>query len=209
MTAPSVTAPAPPAPAAAVFDANSYLDVVDAAHRAPAWLDSLIGAYSTHGPALFAVLMLLAWQRARHQRPRQAVIALAAPLLTVPAFGVSSLLKPLLHESRPCQSIRVVTPEACPAPGDWSFPSNHAALAAAAAAAIWCVSVRLGAVAAIAATAMGVSRVWVGAHYPHDIAVGLVLGALVAGTLAPLLSRHAEAAATRLSRTRLRPLVHA
>ncbi|MEU2451074.1 phosphatase PAP2 family protein [Streptomyces sp. NPDC012765] len=192
------------------FDANSYLDVVETARRAPAWLDALISAYSTYGLALFAVLMLLAWRRARRRHPKQqAVLALMAPGLTVLAFAVSSGLKSLLHESRPCQSLHAITLEACPAPGDWSFPSNHATLAAAAAVALWFVSVRIGALAAVAALMMAASRVWVGAHYPHDVAAGLAVGALVTATLAMLLSRHAEAAVKRLSRTRLRLLIGA
>lgn len=103
----------------------------------------------------------------------------------------------------------MITLEACPAPGDWSFPSNHATLAAAAAVALWSVSARLGVIATIGATAMAVSRVWVGAHYPHDIIAGLAVGGLVAAILALLLSRHAPALADLLGRGPLRPLVAA
>lgn len=191
------------------IDGNAYVDVVDAAHRAPSWLDSLVSAYSTYGLALFAVLMLIGWWQARHQDAPRAVKALAAPVLTVIAFVVSTVLKQVVHENRPCQSLHVITLEACPAPGDWSFPSNHATLAAAAAVALWFVSARLGVIAAIGALAMAASRVWVGAHYPHDIVAGLVVGALVALLLALLLSRHARAAAGLFGRTRLRPLVAA
>ncbi|MEU4107178.1 phosphatase PAP2 family protein [Streptomyces sp. NPDC027717] len=189
------------------IDGGAYLDVVDAAHHAPAWLDGFVSGYSTYGLALFAVLMLIGWWQARHQDPARAVKALAAPALTVIAFVVSTALKQAVHENRPCQSLRVITLEACPAPGDWSFPSNHSALAAAAAVALCFVSARLGTVAVIGALAMAASRVWVGAHYPHDIVAGLAVGALVAASLALLLFRHAEAMAGLLGRGRLRPLV--
>ncbi|MFJ6124370.1 phosphatase PAP2 family protein [Streptomyces griseoviridis] len=190
------------------LDGTAYTEVVDAAHRAPSWLDGLASAYSTYGLALFAVLMVIGWWRARDQDARRAVLALAAPALTVIAFAVSTGLKQVVREDRPCRSLRVITLEACPAPGDWSFPSNHATLAAAAAVALWFVSVRLGAVATVAALAMALSRVWVGAHYPHDSLAGLAVGALVALPLARAVSRHALTAAGFLGRTaRLRPLI--
>ena len=136
--------------------------------------------WSTYGLGLFAVLMVLGWWRARRESPGAALAALAVPLAVVVAYGVDLGVKLLVREDRPCRSLRVVTLEACPAPGDWSFPSNHAAIAAAAAVALLSVSRRLGAVAVVAAGAMAASRVWVGAHYPHDVAVGVLVGTLVA-----------------------------
>ncbi|MEU8762913.1 phosphatase PAP2 family protein [Streptomyces sp. NPDC048659] len=189
------------------IDGAAYLDVVHTAQDAPAWLDRLIGAYSTYGLALFGALMVAAWWRARGQGPERAVRALAVPLVTVAAFGVSSLLKQVLREARPCQSLHVTVLETCPAAGDWSFPSNHATLAAAAAVALLFVSRRLGAVAVVAAVLMGAARVWVGAHYPHDAAAGLLVGAAVA-LLAAWTVRHVPAALPeRLARGPLRPLL--
>ncbi|MEU2023731.1 phosphatase PAP2 family protein [Streptomyces sp. NPDC016469] len=190
-------------------DGNVYVHVIDAAHSAPPWLDSFISAFSTYGLVLSALLMLAGWWRARDRDAQRAVMALAAPALTVLAFAVSTLLKQSVHENRPCQSLHVITLEACPAAGDWSFPSNHATLAAAAAVALWFVSVRLAAVASVTALAMAASRVWVGAHYPHDILAGLTLGALVTWPLALLLSRHTQTVARLFSRTPLRLLIEA
>ncbi|MER5587181.1 phosphatase PAP2 family protein [Streptomyces asoensis] len=188
-------------------DGPAYTDVVDLARHAPAWLDDTVSAYSTYGLALFAVLMAVGWWHARRRGAAASVAALAVPFAVVAAFGVDAALKLLVREDRPCRSLRVTTLEACPAPGDWSFPSNHAAVAAAAAVALLFVSRRLGAVAGLSAVAMALSRVWVGAHYPHDVLAGIVVGAVAALLFMSALRGRLEAAALRLSATRLRPLL--
>jgi len=190
-------------------DGPAYTDVVDLARHAPTWLNDTMTAWSTYGLALFAVLMAACWWRARRTSAAAAVTSLALPFVVVLAYGVDAVLKVLVREDRPCQSLRVATLEACPAPGDWSFPSNHAAIAAAAAAALLFVSRRLGAVAVVAAGAMALSRVWVGAHYPHDVAAGVLVGVLTASLLMSAVRRHAGALAGRLTATRLHGLLTA
>lgn len=189
------------------IDGPAYIDVVNLAGHAPAWLNDTVAAWSTYGLALFAVLMAVGWWQARREGATASVTALAAPFIVVLAYGVDAALKLLVREDRPCQSLRVATVEACPASGDWSFPSNHAAVATAAAVALLFVSRRLGTVAAVAAGAMAVSRVWVGAHYPHDVLAGCVVGALTGLLAASALRRRAEALALRLAATRLRLLI--
>ncbi|WP_369250194.1 phosphatase PAP2 family protein [Streptomyces sp. R41] len=189
------------------IDGSAYTYVVDLAQDSPSWLDSLVSAWSTYGLGLFAVLMLLGWWQARRVSARAALIALAVPLIVVVAYAVNSVFKTLVREDRPCQSLQVRTLEACPAPGDWSFPSNHAVIAAAAAVALLHVSRRLGTVAVVAACALAASRVWVGVHYPHDVMAGVLVGTLIAMLLTAGLHRIPETSAHRLTRSRLRPLL--
>ncbi|MEK8174643.1 phosphatase PAP2 family protein [Streptomyces sp. M19] len=92
-----------------------------------------------------------------------------------------------------------------PGANDWSFPSNHATIAAAATVALLVADRRLAAAVAVpAALLMAASRVWIGVHYPHDVAAGLLLGALVGWLLARLAVRAAPIV-RRLDDTRLRP----
>ncbi|MFF9815377.1 phosphatase PAP2 family protein [Streptomyces sp. NPDC014006] len=183
----------------ASIDGSAYREVVDLAQHSPGWLDTTIRVWSAYGLVVFAVLMVLVWWRARRAGAATAVTALAVPVVVVLAYGVNDVLKMFVHEDRPCQTLQVRTLEACPAHGDWSFPSNHAAIAAAAAVALWLVSRRLGALACLAAVAMAASRVWVGVHYPHDVLAGLVVGGLVALASILLLRRRSEALARRLT----------
>lgn len=188
-------------------DGHLYTWLTGLAQRAPGWLDGLVTAWSDYGLALFAVLMLAAWWRARAAAdPARTATALAAPLVVVLAFLADTGIKSLFREQRPCQTLHAVTLEACPPLGDWSFPSNHAAIAGAAAAALWVTDRRLAAIALPAALLMAFSRVWVGAHYPHDAVTGLVVGAVVAWLLTRT-ARRATPLVQRLGSSPLRPLV--
>ncbi|MER5730295.1 phosphatase PAP2 family protein [Streptomyces sp. NPDC002138] len=188
-------------------DGNLYTWITDLARRAPSWADSLLSAWSTYGLALFGALMVFAWWRARSSAdPARTARALAAPLVVVVAFLVDTGIKSVFREQRPCQTLHTMTLEACPPLGDWSFPSNHAAIAAAAAAALWLIDRRLAAIAVPAAVLMAFSRVWVGAHYPHDVALGLVVGAVL-GWLLTRAAGRATPLVQRLGATPLRVLV--
>lgn len=171
------------ASAATSLDGGLYTWITELAQRSPTALDSTIRLWSDFGLALFALLMLAAWWRSRSDAPARLATALCAPLVVVAAYVANDLLKLAVHEQRPCQTLHAVTVEACPPLGDWSFPSNHAAIAAAAAVAILLTDRRLGAIAVPAALLMAASRVWIGVHYPHDVLIGLVTGALVAWPL--------------------------
>ncbi|KIE27205.1 membrane protein [Streptomyces sp. MUSC 125] len=189
------------------IDGTAYTDVVRLAQRSPGWLDDAVSLWTTFGLALFAAFMLVSWWRARRIGADAAMTALAVPVVVVIAYGVNMCLKLAVREDRPCQSLHVQTLEACPAPGDWSFPSNHAAIAAASAMALVFVSRRLGAVAVLAAVAMGASRVWVGAHYPHDVVAGVIVGGLVALAAMLVLRQRSQALARWLAGWRLGALL--
>ncbi|MFP5071397.1 phosphatase PAP2 family protein [Pseudonocardia nantongensis] len=73
----------------------------------------------------------------------------------------------------------------CAAPGDWSLPSNHAAVAGALTVGVTLAACRqrrpgLLMIALVAGSCAAVSPVLAGAHFPHDVAVGAVLGGIVA-----------------------------
>ncbi|MFF7991796.1 phosphatase PAP2 family protein [Kitasatospora xanthocidica] len=172
------------------IDGSLYTRVNGWAQSAPHWLDELIKAWSAFGLGLFALFMLWSWWRARGADSAVMAKVLASPLIVVIAYAVNSVFKGIVEEARPCAQIPgSVSLEACPGAGDWSFPSNHSVIAFAAAVALWFVDRRLGSVAVLFAALMAASRVWVGVHYPHDVAVGALVGLLVAVALAPVAGR--------------------
>ncbi|MEP7193643.1 MAG: phosphatase PAP2 family protein [Actinomycetota bacterium] len=97
---------------------------------------------------------------------------LRATATVVGAHGVSIVLKRLVRRHRPADpriQVHVRTP------GDWSFPSSHAASTTAAAVAY---SGLLGRrYPLISIPVMMTSRVILGVHYPSDVLAGGLLGA--------------------------------
>ncbi|MGC0417586.1 phosphatase PAP2 family protein [Embleya sp. AB8] len=193
----------------AAIDGGLYTDITDLARDAPSFLNTVIKDWTTYGLFAFAVLIVVAWWAARRQDARRMAQTLCAPLIVVAAFAVDDVIKLIVREERPCRTLHPSsTLEACPAANDWSFPSNHTVIAASAATVLLLLSRVLGALAALGTLAMAVSRVWVGAHYPHDVLVGLLVGIAVAWPLT-LAAARAAPAIDRLRATSLRPLVAA
>lgn len=97
---------------------------------------------------------------------------------TLVAIGVNQPIVNAVAEKRPYASIPhtmlLVSRSA-----DYGFPSDHAVMAGAVATGLCYVNRRLGILAWVAAVLLAFSRVYVGAHYPHDVAAGLLLGAAV------------------------------
>lgn len=187
-------------------DAGLYRWITDLADRTPQPLDDAIRFFSDYGLAAFAAMMLVVWWRARSADTARMAAALCVPLVVVTVFLVNDLVKSAFAEQRPCRTLHTVTVETCPPLGDYAFPSNHTAIAAAAAVALLLASRRIGLYAVPVALLMGASRVWIGVHYPHDVLAALLLGTLVAWPLA-LASRRAAPVVARLRGTRLRALV--
>jgi undecaprenyl-diphosphatase len=105
----------------------------------------------------------------------------AATLLTTAA---SQWLKRRLSRPRPTSAI-VGFAALAENPDAFSFPSGHTAAAFAAAVALAGAGL-LGPAAAVLSVGIGLSRVYLGAHYPLDVAVGAMLGT-AAGAAARLL----------------------
>ncbi|CQR62647.1 phosphatase PAP2 family protein [Streptomyces leeuwenhoekii] len=163
-------------------DTDLYRAVTDFAHDTPLWVQHSAETGTEAGLLVFAALFVAAWWRARHAGTRAFAIAVLAPVATAVAYVCSELLKSAVTEERPCRAVAGAAPSlaACPPHGDWSFPSNHATIAGGAALALALARRLIVWLTVPLALLMAFSRVFVGVHYPHDVAAGLLLGAVVA-----------------------------
>jgi undecaprenyl-diphosphatase len=117
------------------------------------------------------------------------LLAAGQPLAVLPArlaaatlLGtlLSQALKRSLHRPRPTSAI-VGFEALAENPDRFSFPSGHTTAAFAAAVALAGAPFGLGPAALVLAVGIGASRVYLGAHYPLDVAAGVVLGSVAGG----------------------------
>ncbi|SDP70588.1 undecaprenyl-diphosphatase [Actinopolyspora xinjiangensis] len=162
------------------ISANWYLHIIEFANSTPDFVHPLAMLF-TDG-SLFVMAAVLAWAgwRARRLPARDMALALLAPFGMIAAYLVNDTIKGFFEVGRPCRLLSDVnTIAACDPPGDWSFPSNHSAVAGATALAIVFAWRKLGIPALLVGISTAASRVFVGAHFPHDVVVGFLVGASV------------------------------
>lgn len=133
------------------------------------WLDPLVSAFSLLGNNGVGIAALGSGSALVAGEPRRAASFAALVFGTLVA---NASVKQVVRRERP----RVET--VIRAPGSSSFPSSHAAVAAAAA---WAASGWVPALApafASLALLMALSRIYLGVHHGTDVAAGLALGSL-------------------------------
>lgn len=157
-----------------------YLDVNRFARHTP-WLHGFMRLYAHDlGVALLALALLVAWWVARHDRhPDRAVaFVLWAAGGTVLVWVLAHYgLKPLVAEKRPYLVLPHVEVLLHRTHG-YSFPSGHATVAGGVIAGLflarrWWIAT----ITTVLGLLLAFGRVYVGMHYPGDVAAGLVIGA--------------------------------
>ncbi len=189
------------------MDANTslFLSVNDFARSTP-WLHGPLVLYAGYGLVVFAGLLVAGWWIARKAGdPVRMAAALWAPAGMLLALAVNQPIVAAVNESRPYASLPDILVLATPTT-DPGFPSDHAMVAGAVTAGLFLVDRRLGWVTGAAAALMAFSRVYIAAHYPLDVVVGLLLGAAVSLAGYFLVRRVLLRMVLALQDTRLRPL---
>ena len=150
------------------------------------WLFEALSRAGTFGAIwiLIAFLLALAWRR-------WGVFVVTAASVAVADLAATAL-KAVVDVQRP--SSRYAAPKTLvPAPHDHSFPSGHTATSFAAATVLTAFAPRLAPLWLLLAVAIGFARVYVGVHYPLDIAGGAAVGVLTALLLLAVTRRRSRA----------------
>jgi undecaprenyl-diphosphatase len=159
------------------LDARLYLAINCVPH--PRWLDRLAQGITvvTTGGALWVFGLLIADLLGIPKSWRAVKILL--PSLVGATWIVEYPIKAFVRRRRPFIDIvrgLVVGKK----PGSWSFPSGHTASSFASAWILTTIWPRSGPVFFVLASCVGLSRIYVGAHYPGDVLSGAFCGASLA-----------------------------
>ena len=150
-------------------------------------LDWLMVELAKPGNLLYPVLLAAAyWAWCNWRECLIGSGMLAAVVGAADALGTQ--LKGLVQRPRPCVTLADVH-QLLGCGGAFSFPSNHAANTAAAAAFFQVLYPRSGWISWPLVLAIGVSRVFIGAHYLTDVIGGWVVGGAIGAGVAWLLCR--------------------
>jgi undecaprenyl-diphosphatase len=147
-----------------------------------AGLDLLMSFFSALAlPYVLPFLAIPLWWKGHRELAIDLLVLLAVVIV------VTEVLKYAVGRARPCDSlpnVKLLSQNACLAEGDPSFPSGHASRIFAVATLLslsfkW--GVRMGSFGVAVLT--GLSRVYLGVHWPSDVLGGAALGVLFAVTL--------------------------
>lgn len=110
---------------------------------------------------------------------RKVGLMVGASLLGSLVFN-NMIIKNIVARPRPYRMIETLT-ILIPEPGEYSFPSGHTSSSFAAGVVLYLMlPKKYGIPAMVLALLIGISRLYVGVHYPTDVLGGMVMGTLIA-----------------------------
>ena len=147
------------------------------------WLDWVMRAASSRlfSLPLLGLLFGAIWIRSPQKQLGAVILILAVGLTDLASARV---IKPYFDRTRPCATQPRAYSKTIDGCGSGeAMPSIHAADAAAAATVIFWALPKLGPLMACLAILIGVSRVYLGQHWPSDVGAGWLLGAALGAAL--------------------------
>ena len=126
-----------------------------------------------NGGLIWICISLVLLLNTKHKYTGERVLA----SLIVGSIIANFIIKPIVGRKRPCQVMPMQT--IIKRPRDYSFPSGHSLSSFSAATILFYVNPYIGMGSLVLASLIALSRVYLGVHYPSDIAAGMLLGVFI------------------------------
>jgi len=140
------------------------------------WIEDYVTFWAV---PLFVVATFSLWILDRPGRANRWKVACLSGLVSAGlGLAVGQVVSHVWVRERPFDAHPLQTVLLVPGSSEPSFPSDHAIAAFAIAFSVLLVGRRLGLVFVLAAVTIGMSRIFVGVHYPGDVAAGAFIGLL-------------------------------
>lgn len=172
------------------------------------WLHSFFKLIANYGIVVFVGLIIAGWLYARRHEISKMGALVWTGFGTLIAVGVNQPIVNHFHEARPYSTLSHILVLAHRS-ADYGFPSDHSTMAGAITAGLFLVNPLLGIVSLAFALLLAFSRVYISAHYPYDVAAGLILGAAIVFIGYFIVRKPLIYLLTKLVNTPLRPLIAA
>ena len=152
------------------------------------WVGSLFHGIEQASIPVMVLITGLLWFLSRPGDDRKWKLACASGYLSAAvAYAVTFVIHHLYDRPRPYEAHAI--PHPWSSATDASFPSDHTSLSFAIAFAVLAFDTVAGVVFLVVTAIIGVGRLFIGAHYPGDVAAGVLVGAVVAFAVVRWLQR--------------------
>ena len=143
------------------------------------WVGSFFHGVETISIPLMVVLTAILWFFSRPGADRKWKLACACGFLSAAlAYAVAFVIHHVYDRPRPYEAHTISHPWSSAT--DASFPSDHTTVSFAIAFAVLMFDTVAGVIFLVVAAIIGVGRLFIGAHYPGDVAAGVVVAGVVA-----------------------------
>ena len=152
------------------------------------WVGTLFSDIEKVSIPLMVVMTAALWFFSRPGGDRKWKLACGSAFASAAlAYAVAFTIHHAWDRPRPYETHHISHPWSSTT--DASFPSDHSSVSYAIAVAVLAFDPVAGVIFLLVATTIAVGRLFIGAHYPSDVLVGLVVGLLAAGVVVRFLPR--------------------
>ena len=150
------------------------------------WVGSLFHGIEQASIPLMVVITAALWFLSRPGGDRKWKLACGSGFAAAAlSYAVAFVIHHAYGRPRPYMTHHISHPWSTTT--DASFPSDHTTVSFAIAFAVLSFDVAAGWIFLLIAAIIGIGRLFIGAHYPSDVAAGVVIGLLAAGVVVRLL----------------------